>query len=110
MPRYRRKRYLIFTLISNTDHSAKDVESALVESMKKIFGDLGLAMSGFKFMFYDEEKNTGIVRCWHKYTDHVRASIMMIKELKGTPAMIYVRKMTGTFKKAKRIVAALPKP
>jgi len=85
----------------------EEVRKAVVREMRRTFGERCLALSGLELIDYNEEKAVGIIRCYHTYLEHVRATLALINNIKGVPVALYTLKVTGTRKKALSIAHSL---
>lgn len=99
-----RKRYLIFSVKGSSSYSLEEVKRAIIREMKRMFGEKYLALSGIELIEYNEEKGIGIIRCYHRYVEYIRATLALISKIKGDPIAFYTLKVSGTRKKALSIV------
>ncbi len=105
-----RGRYLIFLVEPRLNYDKELVKKSIVESLTSLFGQNVLVSSGFKMVKYNSEKAAGIIKCNHLYVNHVRTAITLVNEINGLKVAIRVIKVTGTCKKARRILESLPYP
>lgn len=102
-----RKRYLIFLVNSPMTFSSSEVEEAIKRELERCFGERCLALSGIELISYDERTGIGVLRCYHAYLEYARAALALVSDIKGTPIALYTLKVTGTKKKAIRIMHSL---
>ena len=102
-----RRRYLIFSARSPVPLSAEDLREALRETMRSLFGERALALSGFELVLYDAAKGLGVVRCHHTHVDAARAALAMTTSVRGLSVALTTLRVTGTLRRAARVVASL---
>lgn len=95
---------MIFSVISPSSHSIDELERAIIQELKRTFGEKYLALSGLELINYNEKRAIGVIRCYHKYLEYIRATLALINNIRGVPVVLYTLKVTGTKKKALRII------
>ncbi|MGP3666889.1 MAG: Rpp14/Pop5 family protein [Candidatus Bathyarchaeota archaeon] len=102
MVKFYRKRYLLFKLISEEGNVEEDAaKRAIVNSFQFLFGLTGISEAGLMFLCYDKQTSTGIIRCNHKFVNHLRASLTFIREINGKKTLVYTVRVSGTLKTLK---------
>lgn len=93
-----RKRYILFHVISNTRVSEKDISKCVFQACLQFLGELGMAKAGIQFLpeTWDIDKQTGVIRAGHKFVDHAKAALALIKDISGEKAIIRCLKVSGT--------------
>lgn len=103
-----RKRYLAFEIISEsriTDFNA--VSSEIIYNTTKFISEYGLAYAGIQVLPDKFKNNKGIMRINHKYLDHSRAALALIKNIGQQDAAVRSLGASGTLKKAEKYVEVL---
>lgn len=96
-----RKRYLVFEVISKTEISDKKaVKDEIDSSMASLVGDIGMAKASIKFIDEKSKGNKGLIMLNHNFVDHLRASLALIKMIKGIPATVRSIGVSGMINKA----------
>lgn len=95
------RRYLVFG-IEGRRIPRREVEVLLEESLRGLFGDLGLAKARLALLDYEPERG-GIVRVDASGLEVVRAAIATARP---RDSLLYVIKVSGTLKKARAILAS----
>lgn len=98
-----RKRYLAFEIISSRKFDFKQVHDTILYSVKHIFGIIGLSSMGLIIIKNKYNNNIGIIRVSHKYLDHLRFSLSMIKKIDNTSVIFKSLNASGILKKAKKM-------
>lgn len=99
-----KKRYIAFQVISEHKILLSDLTNAIWHSMLSFLGELTTAHTKMWIMkdLYDEEKQTGIIRCSHVTVEHVRSALALIQRIGDTRIAIKILGVSGTIKSAKR--------
>jgi len=95
------RRYLVFK-VEGRRVSKREVEALLEESLKELFGDLGLAKTQLTLLDYEPERG-GIIRVDAGGLEVARAAIAAMRP---RDFVLYVIKVSGTLKKARAILAS----
>ena len=96
-----RKRYLVFEVISKTEISDKKaVKDEISSSMASLVGDIGMAKAGIRFIDEKAKGNKGLIMLNHNFVDHLRASLALIRMIKGIPAIVRSIGVSGMINKA----------
>lgn len=95
------RRYLVFK-VEGRKASKREIEALLEESLRELFGDLGLAKARLALLDYEPERG-GIVRVDSGGLGVVRAAIAAMRP---RDFVLYVVKVSGTLKKARAILAS----
>ena len=99
-----RNRYLIFLVKYPLILTLSELREVIRNEFISIFGEKDYALSNFNVIYFDYETYLGIARCRHKYLDLSRTILTLINNINGVPVAIFVIKVTGTMKKAIRIL------
>ncbi len=101
------KRYLVFKLSQDTEISKKvsysDLHNAVWNIVIELFGDFGASESKLWFIrnLYNENEQTGIIKCSHNFVEKLRLSLSFIKVVGESRVIIQVLGVSGTIKSAK---------
>ena len=94
-----RKRYLVFEVISKSKiDDFKAVKDEIAASMASLIGDIGMA--GASIQFIKERENKGLIMLNHNFLDHLRASLALVRTIKGVPALLRSVGVSGMINKA----------
>ncbi|MBW6462387.1 MAG: ribonuclease P protein component 2 [DPANN group archaeon] len=98
-----RERYIIFSIVSENKYSLENTVKTIWSSILQLFGEVG--SSEFNVWIpsnlYNENTNTGIIRCSHNHVQQVRASLALIKSIDNKPLIFKTLGVTGTIRSAK---------
>ena len=104
LPSLREKiRYLAFEVISK--RKIRDFSSAsraIGNACLRFLGELEGGKAGINILpeKYNSEKQTGLIRVQNKYTDHLKAALMFVKEIDGEEVIVRSTGVSGILKKA----------
>jgi RNase P/RNase MRP subunit POP5 len=101
--RRRRRRYLRITVRGNNSSTYNDVAEAIQRSVLSLFGVEGLSHAEPKLIDFDDEGQSGILRCNHLQLNNVRAALAYITNIGSSTAAIQVVNVSGTIKTLKKI-------
>jgi len=99
-----RKRYIVFAVLSEKKHSKNDVEKAIKSTFREYFGELLLARCDPQLIYFDSERQRGVIRCTHLCKMQVLATLALIREIEREKCLIVPIRVTGTIKKARKIL------
>lgn len=94
-----KKRYVVFEVVSDEEHSLNSVQALIFNQAKTMFGTYGLSNMGLRFMD-DWNNNQGIVKVNNKYVDYLRSCFVCLAK---DGLMIRTVKISGILKKARNI-------
>ncbi len=103
-----KKRYLAFGILSKKrikDYSG--VSKAIWQGMLSFAGTKGVAQAGLILLpeKYDPQTQRGIIRVSNRQVDALKASLALIQEINGVPAIIRSVGVSGSLKKATKHIA-----
>lgn len=96
-----RRRYLRFRIASDRRYRRQEVADAVQRGVLLLYGVLGVSQMEPVFIEFDEDEQTGILRCSHLHLRQVRASLAYITSIGGSAASIHVLRVSGTIKALK---------
>lgn len=99
-----RVRYINIRFISPIQLQEKDAWFTISSEVKRLFGTHGAAEVGLFLSYFDQVTQGGIFRASHKYIYRVRAAICFIHTKYNVPLLIFSENISGTLKKAKRLL------
>ncbi|MEM1537516.1 MAG: Rpp14/Pop5 family protein [Candidatus Nezhaarchaeales archaeon] len=100
-----RWRYLLVCIhVGGAGVTREALCSAIINGLHSLYGDWGLSRSKLLFFDYNPKKSLLVLRCAHKSILMVRAAIAMVYNIEGGKALLHVKKITGTLKKARKIL------
>jgi len=93
-----RRRYLRFKVASERRFHFSEIADAIQRGVLQLYGVHGLSQLEPVLMDFDEEDQTGILRCAHPHLRQMRASMAYITSISGSAASIHVLRVSGTIK------------
>jgi len=99
-----RKRYVVFAVLSEKKHSKNNVEKAIRSTFREYFGELLLIKCDPQLIYFDLERQRGVIRCTHLCKMQVLATLALIREIEHEKCLIVPIRVTGTIKKARKIL------
>ena len=100
-----KKRYLAFEVISKSRvYNYNSIAGAIHNSLLQLIGELGAGKAGIKFLEdkFNQELQRGLVKVNHKYVDHLRASLALIKDIDEKEVIVRSVGVSGILKKAEK--------
>ena len=83
-----KKRYLVFEAISDKKLAFNDVAKAIQDSLHNYIGLLGTGQAGMQILPEKWKDNKGVIRINHKFVDHLKASLALIKKVKNQKVIL----------------------
>ncbi len=108
MPKKSRKRYVMVLVISEGRVDRSKLEEAIRDEFVKSFGELNLALSGLKLVYFDEAVNVGVVRIAYEYKRHLLVALSKVRRVDGEKVVLVPLKSFGTIKSAVKRIPKLP--
>ena len=98
-----RTRYLAFDVISEQKILLDDLINTIWHSVLNFLGEIGTSRANIKIIkdTYDNEKQSGILRCSHEDVENVRASLALVQRIGDNRIIIRVLGISGSIKAAK---------
>jgi len=95
-----RKRYILFQVISEEPIKYEDLEQAVWNQLLDTFGEFGVSSMSLWLIknLYDEEKQTGVIKCNHLSVPKVLVGLGLIPRLGDTRVIFKILKVSGTIK------------
>ena len=93
-----KKRYVAYEVISKEKLSSNQVKKAIEDALLKYIGILGTSKAGLQIL--KQEKNKGILKINHKFTDHIKAAFTLINKIDNKKAAVRSIGTSGILKKA----------
>lgn len=93
-----RRRYIAFKVLSESRLSPREVYSAILESMARLFGARGLSEANLRLVSFDPSKGVGILRCSHRAVWMVRASLALISHVSSSRVSMHAVRVSGTIR------------
>ncbi len=99
-----KKRYIAYQVVSEQKVLLSDLTNAIWHSLMSFLGELTTAHAKIWIMkdSYNEEKQTGIIKCSHVSVEHVRSALALIQRIGDTRTVIKILGVSGTIKGARR--------
>jgi RNase P/RNase MRP subunit POP5 len=103
MPVHRkRRRYLKFWIRGGDGFSVKEVADAIQRSTLVLYGIQGLSSIEPSLIDFEEDAQSGILRCNHGKLREMRASLAFLTSIGERAAAIHIDKVSGTIKSLKK--------
>ena len=96
-----RKRYILFKVTSSSEVSKAEISEQVMKACLQFLGELGVANAGVQFLPETWKNNKGIIRVGHKYVDHIKASLALVKKIGNKKVTITCLKVSGNIGKLK---------
>ncbi len=100
----RRKRYMIFEVVSDKEVSAGLLEYEVRAVFRKLFGDMHLARASLSIQYFDNRLNVGIIKFSHLYRHKTLAALGVMRTVGDAKVMIIPLRTTGSLRKALKYV------
>ncbi len=97
-----RKRYIVFAVISEQDLGKKDIEKAIRNIWREIFGELSLSRADPQLIYFEPSIQRGIIRIRHVYKKECLALLGIIHEINGVKCLLIPITVSGTLKRAQK--------
>jgi len=98
-----KKRYLAFEVISKgRSYEYNPIAGAIHNSLLQLVGELGEGRAGVIFLedTFNKELQRGLIKVNHKYVDHLRAALALIKNIEESEVIVRSVGVSGILKKA----------
>ena len=95
-----KKRYLVFEVLSEKKLSQDDIIDSINKACLEFMGVLHHGKAGILILKNQFSDNKGIIKVNNKYVDYLKASLMLIKEIRKTKVNVMVIGISGILKKA----------
>jgi len=92
------RRYLLLRVICERPVSSEEFGTALINSVRRCFGEFGLSRIEPRLIRFNSEKLEVIVSCKRETMDELQAAIALISDLSGTPIIPLALSVSGTIK------------
>ena len=103
MPVYcKRRRYIKFWIVKNEGFSVKEVADAIQRSVLALYGVQGLSTIEPNLIDFDEDSQSGVLRCNHSHLREMRASLAFMTSIGERAAALHVDKVSGTIRSLKK--------
>lgn len=96
-----KKRYVKFSLISDTALNEKDVWHSLRETVFSLFGDFGSASLKIWPVKWYAQKNEGILRCSLEGMQSAKLAVIFVQSVGGKKVVPLVISVSGSVRKLK---------
>ncbi len=97
-----RRRYIVFEVVVSNRVSREEVEKAINETFRKLYGTVGASMAMLQLVDYDEVARRGILRVRSEYKYWVLSALALVREIGGSKALIVPLAVHGTVKRARK--------
>ena len=94
-----KKRYIVFEVLSDTKFSFSIIKDIILDSYRKLFGELGLAESGIDFVEFKD--NNGIIKVSNKSVNNIKASFCFIRKVNKQDVIVRSLGVSGILNKAR---------
>lgn len=99
-----KKRYLVFEVIAQKKLTFNDVAKAVQDSLHNYIGLLGTSQAGMQILpeKWHPHHQRGLIRINHKFVDHLKASLALIKKIKNQKVILRSIGVSGIIKKTQK--------
>jgi ribonuclease P/MRP protein subunit POP5 len=94
-----KKRYLVYEIIS--EKKMKDPSREILIKVKGFLGVLDSAKAGLMNIYYDKQKQRGVIKVGRKHVDKLKTSLLFVKNLDDEESIVKTIGVSGILKKAK---------
>ncbi len=101
-------RYIAFEIMSKKKISSFDtVRDTIETAFRNLHGDLLMAQAGLMVVknTWNEGTQRGVIKVERRFSDHVRAALVLIAEIKGQNVLIHSLISSGMINRAKKHMA-----
>ena len=97
------RRYIAYQVMSEDKIQYNDLLNGIWHSILNFLGEFGASEAEIWIVrnLYDERKQSGMIRCSHRYLEKIRAALSLIERIGDTRVIIKVLGVSGTIKAAK---------
>lgn len=97
------RRYIAYQIISENKVDYDGLLNAIWHSILNFLGEFGASEAEIWIVrnLYDDRKQSGMIRCSHKYLERIRAALSLIERVGDTRVIVKVLGVSGTIKAAK---------
>ena len=106
-PKKIRKRYVVFTVSSETRFKTMELKEGIEKIFIEYYGKSLYHKTSPQLIFFDEEGQRGVYRTTHLYVDYLIATMGLVKSINGRKCLIIPIRTTGTLKKARKYMEKL---
>jgi RNase P/RNase MRP subunit POP5 len=92
------RRYFLVRIVSQRPVSGEQFGTALTNSIRRHFGELGLCRIDPKLIRFDEKESRAVVACRKEGASEMEAAIGLISDVSGAAIAPITMKMSGTIK------------
>ena len=89
----------MFQVVSQEKATSQALLSEVLKSTKFILGELLVAKMNLRLIDFDEDSQIGIIRVSNKYSEYLRASLVLINNIAGIKSFFYTKSVSGSLKK-----------
>ncbi|MCE4624461.1 MAG: hypothetical protein F7C35_01170 [Desulfurococcales archaeon] len=98
-----RRRYIVFTIISEADLNEKRLQQEIIRLSRRIIGSAGLANSGIQLVYFNPITRRGVLRVRAQYKNVALGVLGLLREVDGEHVIVVPLITSGTIKRAKKI-------
>lgn len=88
----------------HTNINKQTFENILLDTLKRLYGEIGLGTIWLKIISYDEKSNLAIIRVDHKHVDHIRSAISLFS-YSGIKIQAHIIRISGTIKALHKVLS-----
>jgi len=102
-----RKRYVVFVALCEDKVYLNNVEEAVKKAFIEYYGKSMYHKASPQLILYDENSGRGVIRVLHTCTDHLLATLGLVKKINDKNCLLLPLRTTGTLKKAREYLEKL---
>jgi RNase P/RNase MRP subunit POP5 len=97
-----RKRYFLLKAISERPLSSEQFEKALFSSVRRLFGEFGLARIRPRLVRFDANSSEAVIACNNEGVSALQAAVGLISSASDAPVSVLTIRVSGTIKGLRR--------
>uniref|UniRef100_A0A7J3ZN55 Ribonuclease P protein component 2 n=1 Tax=Fervidicoccus fontis TaxID=683846 RepID=A0A7J3ZN55_9CREN len=102
----KRKRYIVFRVISEAPIKTEDLERAIEETLTTLFGKPSIGDSRFSLVYHSDESGYGIIRVSSDWKNRAILALSLVREVNRSKTFIVPIRTTGTIRKARETISS----
>ncbi|WP_455367876.1 Rpp14/Pop5 family protein [[Eubacterium] cellulosolvens] len=91
-------RYLLIDLHAEIAPALTDITSAIIQTIKNLFGELGFSQIEARVLRYNSERKSLLIRCRREHVPKLQFGLLFIKEINKSEVNLSIVRISGTIK------------
>ncbi len=97
-----KKRYIFFRVHSERGIEYEEIRNAVMNSLLNWMGGEGFAKAKPWLIKNLWKRNSGVLRCSHRYVDDVKVSLALIRQIGDSKVIFETLRVSGTIKSGRK--------